>query len=177
MLDIPQHDGRLQRQGEQCRKVELWIAQQWPFPSIGENVGNQPKAQQRGIELGKAGKSEKKCAEKQQAIGVGGAGLPPLEKPGEAVKRPQTYDHPPLSAWLEGLAGLAFGWNVFALRLMVALALAGESTGSACDRAARRQSWRKRLAWPETAPALTRNSRNCCAFGRRRANSARMKIK
>ena len=36
------------------------------------------------------------------------------------------YDHPPLSAWLEGLAGLAFGWNVFALRFMVVLALAGD---------------------------------------------------
>lgn len=36
------------------------------------------------------------------------------------------YDHPPLNAWLQGLMGAAFGWNRLALRLGVALALAGD---------------------------------------------------
>jgi 4-amino-4-deoxy-L-arabinose transferase-like glycosyltransferase len=31
------------------------------------------------------------------------------------------YDHPPLNAWLLGLSSALFGWNVFALRLPVAL--------------------------------------------------------
>jgi hypothetical protein len=33
------------------------------------------------------------------------------------------YDHPPLNSWLLGLSSAVFGWNVFALRLPVALAL------------------------------------------------------
>jgi hypothetical protein len=33
------------------------------------------------------------------------------------------YDHPPLNAWLLGLSSAVFGWNVFALRLPVALAV------------------------------------------------------
>lgn len=33
------------------------------------------------------------------------------------------YDHPPLNAWLQGLAGAMFGWNRFALRIIVGLAL------------------------------------------------------
>lgn len=33
------------------------------------------------------------------------------------------YDHPPLNAWLQGLSGAVFGWNKFAMRLPVALAL------------------------------------------------------
>ena len=32
------------------------------------------------------------------------------------------YDHPPLNSWLLSLSGAIFGWNVFALRLPVALA-------------------------------------------------------
>jgi 4-amino-4-deoxy-L-arabinose transferase-like glycosyltransferase len=32
------------------------------------------------------------------------------------------YDHPPLNSWLLGLSSAVFGWNVFALRLPVALA-------------------------------------------------------
>lgn len=36
------------------------------------------------------------------------------------------YDHPPLNAWLQGLAGDLFGWNRFALRVMVAAALAAD---------------------------------------------------
>ncbi|MDP1730442.1 MAG: glycosyltransferase family 39 protein [Devosia sp.] len=36
------------------------------------------------------------------------------------------FDHPPLTAWLQGLAGAVFGWNRLALRIMVALALAGD---------------------------------------------------
>jgi 4-amino-4-deoxy-L-arabinose transferase-like glycosyltransferase len=36
------------------------------------------------------------------------------------------YDHPPLNAWLQGLAGAVFGWNRLGLRVMVALALAGD---------------------------------------------------
>lgn len=32
------------------------------------------------------------------------------------------YDHPPLNAWLLGLSSALFGWNLFALRLPVALA-------------------------------------------------------
>lgn len=36
------------------------------------------------------------------------------------------YDHPPLSAWLQGLAGLVFGWNIVGLRIMVLLALIGD---------------------------------------------------
>ena len=32
------------------------------------------------------------------------------------------YDHPPLNAWLLSLSSAVFGWNVFALRLPVALA-------------------------------------------------------
>lgn len=36
------------------------------------------------------------------------------------------YDHPPLNAWLQGLAGAIFGWNKFALRIMVALALVAD---------------------------------------------------
>ena len=33
------------------------------------------------------------------------------------------YDHPPLNSWLLGLSSAVFGWNLFALRLPVALAL------------------------------------------------------
>ena len=36
------------------------------------------------------------------------------------------YDHPPLNAWLLGLSSTLFGWNVFALRLPVALAFAAD---------------------------------------------------
>ena len=36
------------------------------------------------------------------------------------------YDHPPLNAWLQGLAGAVFGWNRLALRVVVLLALAGD---------------------------------------------------
>ena len=36
------------------------------------------------------------------------------------------YDHPPLNAWLQGIAGALFGWNRFALRIMVALALVAD---------------------------------------------------
>jgi 4-amino-4-deoxy-L-arabinose transferase-like glycosyltransferase len=36
------------------------------------------------------------------------------------------FDHPPLNAWLQGLAGAIFGWNRFALRIMVALALVAD---------------------------------------------------
>src|SRR4051812_5658817 len=36
------------------------------------------------------------------------------------------YDHPPLSAWLEGLAGMLFGWNTIGLRAPVVLTLAGD---------------------------------------------------
>lgn len=36
------------------------------------------------------------------------------------------YDHPPLNAWLQGLAGAVFGWNRLGLRIVVALALAGD---------------------------------------------------
>jgi 4-amino-4-deoxy-L-arabinose transferase-like glycosyltransferase len=36
------------------------------------------------------------------------------------------YDHPPLNAWLQGAAGALFGWNRLALRVVVALALAGD---------------------------------------------------
>lgn len=36
------------------------------------------------------------------------------------------YDHPPLNAWLQGLSGAIFGWNRFALRLPVALALVAD---------------------------------------------------
>jgi hypothetical protein len=36
------------------------------------------------------------------------------------------YDHPPLNAWLQGLAGAIFGWNRFALRIVVALALVAD---------------------------------------------------
>ncbi|MHB1102650.1 MAG: ArnT family glycosyltransferase [Devosia sp.] len=36
------------------------------------------------------------------------------------------YDHPPLNAWLQGLAGAIFGWNRLGLRIVVALALAGD---------------------------------------------------
>ncbi len=32
------------------------------------------------------------------------------------------YDHPPLNSWLLGLSSAVFGWNLFALRLPVALA-------------------------------------------------------
>jgi 4-amino-4-deoxy-L-arabinose transferase-like glycosyltransferase len=36
------------------------------------------------------------------------------------------FDHPPLNAWLQGLAGAVFGWNRLGLRVMVGLALAGD---------------------------------------------------
>lgn len=36
------------------------------------------------------------------------------------------YDHPPLNAWLLGLSSALFGWNVFALRLPVALAFVAD---------------------------------------------------
>lgn len=36
------------------------------------------------------------------------------------------FDHPPLNAWMQGLAGAVFGWNKFALRIMVALALCAD---------------------------------------------------
>lgn len=36
------------------------------------------------------------------------------------------YDHPPLNAWLQGLAGSVFGWNRLGLRIVVVLALAGD---------------------------------------------------
>lgn len=36
------------------------------------------------------------------------------------------YDHPPLSAWFEGLAGALFGWSLFGLRVMVGLTLIGD---------------------------------------------------
>lgn len=36
------------------------------------------------------------------------------------------YDHPPLNAWLLGLSWSVFGWNLFALRLPVALAFAAD---------------------------------------------------
>jgi 4-amino-4-deoxy-L-arabinose transferase-like glycosyltransferase len=36
------------------------------------------------------------------------------------------FDHPPLNAWLMGLSGAVFGWNVFALRLPVALSFAAD---------------------------------------------------
>ncbi len=36
------------------------------------------------------------------------------------------YDHPPLNAWLLGLSSLAFGWNMFALRLPVLIGLAAD---------------------------------------------------
>lgn len=36
------------------------------------------------------------------------------------------YDHPPLNAWLQGLMGAVFGWNRFALRVAVVLALAAD---------------------------------------------------
>ncbi len=36
------------------------------------------------------------------------------------------FDHPPLNAWLMGLSGALFGWNVFALRLPVALTFAAD---------------------------------------------------
>ena len=36
------------------------------------------------------------------------------------------YDHPPLNAWLLSLSSAVFGWNVFALRFPVALALAAD---------------------------------------------------
>ena len=36
------------------------------------------------------------------------------------------YDHPPLNAWLQGLAGAILGWNKLALRIVVALALVAD---------------------------------------------------
>lgn len=36
------------------------------------------------------------------------------------------YDHPPLNAWLQGFSGAVFGWNRFAMRLPVALALVAD---------------------------------------------------
>lgn len=36
------------------------------------------------------------------------------------------YDHPPLNAWLLSMSSAVFGWNVFALRLPVALAFAAD---------------------------------------------------
>ena len=36
------------------------------------------------------------------------------------------YDHPPLSAWLQGLSSLIFGWDVAGVRAMVLLALLGD---------------------------------------------------
>jgi 4-amino-4-deoxy-L-arabinose transferase-like glycosyltransferase len=36
------------------------------------------------------------------------------------------FDHPPLNAWLQGLAGTVLGWNRLGLRIAVALALAGD---------------------------------------------------
>jgi 4-amino-4-deoxy-L-arabinose transferase-like glycosyltransferase len=36
------------------------------------------------------------------------------------------YDHPPLTAWVQGLSGALFGWTRLALRLPVALALAAD---------------------------------------------------
>ncbi|WP_072346421.1 ArnT family glycosyltransferase [Devosia enhydra] len=36
------------------------------------------------------------------------------------------YDHPPLNAWMQGLAGALFGWNRFSLRIMVGLALVAD---------------------------------------------------
>ncbi len=36
------------------------------------------------------------------------------------------YDHPPLNSWLLSLSGAVRGWNVFALRLPVALAFLGD---------------------------------------------------
>jgi 4-amino-4-deoxy-L-arabinose transferase-like glycosyltransferase len=55
------------------------------------------------------------------------------------------YDHPPLNAWLQGLAGALFGWNRLSLRLMVGLALVADVA----------LIWllARRLA-PDAAPAL-----------------------
>lgn len=36
------------------------------------------------------------------------------------------FDHPPLNAWLQGLAGALLGWNKFALRIGVALSLCAD---------------------------------------------------
>ena len=36
------------------------------------------------------------------------------------------FDHPPLNAWLQGLAGAIFGWNKLGLRIVVALALCAD---------------------------------------------------
>ena len=36
------------------------------------------------------------------------------------------FDHPPLNAWLQGLSGAIFGWNVVGLRAPVALTLFGD---------------------------------------------------
>src|SRR5690606_8565345 len=36
------------------------------------------------------------------------------------------FDHPPLNAWVLGLSGAVFGWTPFAVRLPVALTLAGD---------------------------------------------------
>ncbi len=36
------------------------------------------------------------------------------------------YDHPPLNAWLQGLMGAIFGWNKFAMRLMVGVSFAAD---------------------------------------------------
>jgi len=36
------------------------------------------------------------------------------------------FDHPPLNAWLQGLSGAVLGWNVLAVRAMVALTLLGD---------------------------------------------------
>src|SRR3982751_889026 len=35
------------------------------------------------------------------------------------------FDHPPLHAWLLHLMGLAFGWNLFSLRILTWLTLGG----------------------------------------------------
>ena len=37
------------------------------------------------------------------------------------------YDHPPLNAWLQGLAGAIFGWSRLGLRIAVVLALVGDA--------------------------------------------------
>ena len=36
------------------------------------------------------------------------------------------YDHPPLNAWAQGLAGALFGWNRFSLRVMVGIAICAD---------------------------------------------------
>lgn len=36
------------------------------------------------------------------------------------------FDHPPLNAWLQGLSGAVFGWNVLGVRAMVVLTLLGD---------------------------------------------------